>query len=498
MVSLKRLFLLFIAVLLLSAGLFSCEDMYSPKAKPGTDTGTGTGEDTGTGMDTGTGADTGTGTSDIPPPAGAYGQFKQKYMTYADEIAVMHINTKNGVGITSKETYVDATINIEGTVNYNISDWNVQIRGRGNSTWGRGDFPKKPYRIKAVNKTSIFGRPAVKNWALIANYSDKSLMRNYMTFMLGRSLHTMGFTPNAIFVEVYLNGRYNGLYCLQDHMEAKPSRVNVEGYILDGSGKLTDVGFLVEFDWIKENRNPGAVEGRDYFALPDKNFLCFLRYPQYDDDGFENNPALYQQAFDYVKDYVTSVHNAIIDHNKTEFESLCERDSFIDYFIVQEMSRDIDGGYLSTFFNKKPGGKMQMGPLWDYDLAFGNCNYIGHTTDYSSPEGWYIVRESRWFRNLLRTEDFYEDFRTRFMELSATNIQYTIDCIDPTRELIREAALRNFNRWKILGTYVWPNPPGVLARKTWDGQVDYIKEFWDGRNKWMYDELSNRNPIPDV
>jgi hypothetical protein len=197
------------------------------------------------------------------------------------------------------------------------------------------------------------------------------------------------------------------------------------------------------------------------------------------------------------------VDNAIRAKNKTAFERLCVKDSFIDFNIVQEMSKDVDGAHLSIFFNRKPGGKLEMGPLWDFDIAFGNADYNDHPSPPALPEGWYVIShfgwdQLSWFRSLMQTNDFYESFRSRYIELYRTNIQYTIDCIDLVRGLIRPAALRNFERWNILNEYVWPNPDGVMAKKTWDGQVDYLKDFWTRRSNWMYNQLYNRRPIPDV
>ena len=434
-----------------------------------------------------------------PPPPLALEDFRKKYITFADEIPVMSINTAGGVSVngTSDNDYVNATISITGSKQNNISNWAVTIRGRGNSTWG---MPKKPYRIRGNSRNNLFDRERVRNWALLANYADKSLMRNYIAHLLGRSLSSMEYIANVIFTEVYFNGSYEGLYCLQDHQESGPSRVNIEGFTKDGNGNLVETGFLLELDW--PDRNPGSIRDRDYFSISNLSNLSgryfYLKYPKYDDDGFED-PVFFQQAFNYVKNYVAAVHNAIDAHNMTAFENLCDKNTFIDYFLVKELTKDVDGAQLSVFFNKKIGEKMKMGPLWDFDLSCGNADYI----DYS-PQNWHVVRQYQnqqlpWFRRLMMHNDFYESFRTRYLELSETNIKYTIDSIDTIRELIRPAALRNFERWQILNSdYFWPIPPPVLAIHTWDGQVNYVKNFLSQRNAWMYDQLYHRRPIPGV
>jgi len=433
----------------------------------------------------------------INPPITSLDIFQQKYMTYADKVYVTRIATEGGVEIPGRTDahYVNSTINIESV----ISNWDVRIRGRGNSTWG---MPKKPYRIRGNSRNDLFDRERVRNWALIANYADKSLMRNYVSLLLGRSLESLEFTSNVIFTEVYFNGRYDGLYCLQDHQESGPSRVNVEGFLTDTQGNITDVGFMLELDWL--DRNPGAISlesnrpNIEYFTVDGRHW--FLKYPQYDDTGFDGNPDFHRQAVMWIKNYVTEAHSAIVNINTgTTFNNLCNRASFIDFFIIDELSKDVDGSKLSVFINKKVGGKLNMGPIWDFDLALGNADYM----DYS-PQNWWIVNNSAWeflpwFRRLMRNDAFYEDFRTRYLELSVTNIQYTIDSIDHIRDLIRPAALRNFDRWRILNSnYLWPNPPPVLQTHTFDGQVDYVKNFLTQRNAWITDQLQNRRPIPGV
>jgi hypothetical protein len=354
------------------------------------------------------------------------------------------------------------------------------------------------------------GMPAVKNWALFANYGDKSLMRNYVTLMLGRSLTSMDFTANCIFVEVYYNDQYDGLYCLQDQMEAKPSRVNVEGFTKDASGKLTDVGFMLELyntsDALFKQREPDAVNGRDYFKL-DNNIFYLLEYPKYDDDGFED-PAFYKQAFDYIKKYVEDVRAAIDSGSSTQIKQLCDWNSFIDYFLVEELSKEVDSYQMSIFVNKKVGGKMQMGPLWDFDIAYGNANTIHeHIADtsvggdwYETPAGgWYLVRKFSWFNKLMSTNAFYTDFRARFRALKTSNIQYTIDSIDGVRNNIRTVAEKNFNqRWSsTLYVWTWANTD-VLFKNTyyqnWNNQVDYLQHFLRTRAQWMYDNMGTSRP----
>ena len=439
-----------------------------------------------------------------PPPPTSLSEFEERCMTFMEEIPRMYIYTEGNKDVTSKDNYINATINIEGSVKHNISNWEVEIRGRGNSTWNEQiwfDGKKKlPYRIKSVKKTSIFGLPEVKNWALCAEYSDKSLVRNYSMHMLDRSLGTMNFSTNVIYVEVYFNSRYDGLYILKDQMEAKPSRVNVEGFTVDASGNLTDTGFLIVVDWV--GRNPGSQNGRDYFKAGNSgDGAWFIKYPKFDDDGFEGNTKLHNQAVAYIKKYVEDVHNALQSSNTGSFDNLCDRNSFVDYYIVQELVKNVDGNKLSIYANKKPGEKMQMGPLWDFDITLGNCYFKQWNTPDPKPEGWQIANggELNWFKYLMGNKTLYEAVRTRFIELHDKNISWMLSNVDPVRDFIRSAADRNFGRFdKILTNNTWCNPDDVLAANTFDKQVVYLKNWTQTRSDWMYDQLYNRKAISGV
>ncbi|MBQ3017655.1 MAG: CotH kinase family protein, partial [Clostridia bacterium] len=161
----------------------------------------------------------------------------------ADESNLPRIDIEADGKIDSKDEYVDCIINVSNTDDeYEINDASAKIKGRGNTTW---KYPKKPYRIKFDTKVSLFGNEENKSWVLLAMYNDFSLSKDALAFSLGASLENGDYVPSYEYVEVYLNGIYQGLYLLTEHINENEGRTNVK-YDFDEDD--TEVPFIVELD----------------------------------------------------------------------------------------------------------------------------------------------------------------------------------------------------------------------------------------------------------
>ena len=470
----------------------------------------------------------GTGTPPTPPPTPptppptppsdgiTLEEFREKYMTYTENIPKVYFDT-GGVQVVDKKTWVSATVRIESNIaEYNLTGWQVELRGRGNSSWSLGMQPesrgggKKPYRLRSKKNDikPIMGRPAVRNWAFIPVQHDKSLMRNYLAYMLGRSLEGMDYNPNNIYAELYFNGAYQGLYCITDNKDLDTGRTDV-GKPVYNAGKLVDIGFYVEIDERATYPEEGMKEGVDYFRITDnrarpsdtKTSNYVLEYPTRDD--FDTDEQ-FQEAFDFVKDYVTRVTDAIYGNNRQKFLELCDEKSFIDYFTVMELFKNPDAKFLSLYFTRKSGGKFKMGHLWDLDLAAGNTTILHWNGGWGGPNNsvwdpqadvkpqrWLVARINPWFRALMERDPvFKQNFAARYKELYAGQIGMMLDCIDVVANNIRPAADRNFNRWNVLNMAIPPfEPQQITAVKTFSGQVDYLKNFLTTRAQWLYDNV---------
>ena len=295
----------------------------------------------------------------------------------------MHIEVPEDIEIT-KENYIDCQISIDNTEEeYILETTAAKIKGRGNSTWA---MPKKPYTIKFDTKTDIFGNGKAKKWILIANYCDKSLTRNMLAYDIGR-LVGLSETTTCQSVNVFMNGVYQGVYLLCEQTEIGKTRLNIESDLNE-----IDTGYLLELDYHAVNEGDEDV---DYFVIGDN--LYALKDPEREDDGFT------QEHFDFIKDYVTDCYNAVLGNDYQLIQNYIDTLSFAKCYIVHELFNCVDCGQTSFYIYKKAGDKLYAGPLWDFDISSGNCDF---GTKYNDTEYLYAKEVNVWYNNLLRFEEF--------------------------------------------------------------------------------------------
>lgn len=397
---------------------------------------------------------------------------------FIENVPAVIINTDNGMPIVSKEDYIDSMIAVMNAPDseHNFDFKLAQIRGRGNSSWG---LEKKPYRIKFDKKTKMFGSEyKAKSWTLIANHSDKTLIRNKLAYDFSRSLDTLIYSPMAQIVELYLNGVYQGVYMFCDHNQVNEGRVDLPE--ADGEEtSLDDVGFFVEFN-IATRLSPDG-EGHEFFRISEGSNLVFeIKSP--DPDDFSDMSSY----IDYIKQITINAHEAIMSKDFNTFNSLIDVPSFIDYFLIEELFKNTDVGCLSVHFYKKPHDiKLYMGPVWDFDISAGNANYINY-----APQGLWAQTQNMWFAALMDNETFFNMYKARWNELYSAKIRELLDSIVPLSLEYNTAFLRNFERWDIMGSYVWPNPDEVVALATYREQVEYLHNYLLQRADWL-DTLYN-------
>ncbi|MCE1196723.1 CotH kinase family protein, partial [bacterium] len=260
----------------------------------------------------------------------------------------------------------------------------MKIRGRGNSTW---DMPKKPYRFTLDEAAPLLGLPKAKKWVLLANYADKSLMRNSVAFAAASSLQGLKFTPAQYPVVLVLNGRYEGIYGLGEQVETGAGRVAIEK-----PDESPGTSFFLEVNMRIDLPAQGGVLGKDYFVSPSG-----LKFEFKTPDAGEASPA----QREHIAAFVAEAERAILAGEG--YDRYIDVDSFIDWLILEELFKNQDSMFLSSvFFSRARGGKLTMGPVWDFDLSAGNSDYgaIGGR-DVRDPEGWFALYAD-WFGGLLR------------------------------------------------------------------------------------------------
>lgn len=400
--------------------------------------------------------------------------------TNIKELPTLYITTENNQGIYSKEDYVTATCTMVEDGKNTFTDKLLGIRLRGNST---STFEKKPYRMKFDKKISFFGLEENKSWVLLANYVDQSLMRNYIAFALGNQMDNLAWTPTGNFVEVYINNTYLGSYLLTEQVEVKDGRVEIDEESTD-----VNTGYLVELDNKVFEGNEGN-EGWDWFYIGSTPYA--IKSPETDDEFFNIN------QFNYIKNYLQTTQDALYAKafNQTttkDYKDYLDIDSAIDYFIVEELMKNVDVGYSSCYMYMDKDDILHMGPLWDFDLSAGNPGHLDQSL--RGPEGWYGSRSDKnyWFHLLMKDPSFVQAFKERYNEVYESIIIPTIESIYDVYDITYYSAYKNFNTWNILGvdTGEWYLAPETVACKTYDQQVFYLYDYLMTRAEWLYNELN--------
>jgi len=291
---------------------------------------------------------------------------KWDYFTY--ELPIINIDT-NGEAINSKEDYTDMTFNIKNCSD-ELEDVTGGIRLRGNSTLG---FDKKPYRIKFDKKQSLFGLEKAKSWVLLAEYLDPSGMHNSTAFNIGSGMPGLEFTPSPHKVNVYLNGEFLGLYTLCEQVQENEGRMNIEmEEITTDMIDLKDYNFFISMD-SGVISDPTAVLDETYFYLEEHNMYFELKYPEKEDFPSDEQ---FESFFSQLKTYTNDIVNAFKTRDYDVIEENININSLIDYLIVDQFMGEMDHYwksfnmyYVAFSDNTDISGKLNFGPIWDYDWA---------------------------------------------------------------------------------------------------------------------------------
>ncbi|MCJ8320191.1 MAG: CotH kinase family protein [Colwellia sp.] len=372
-------------------------------------------------------------------------------------LPIIYVDTENSAEIDSKDDYVNGTVSIQGGLEFtDLADTSMKIRGRGNSTWGH---PKKPYQMKLSDKNEFLGMPAKKKWLFLAEYSDKTLLRNTIAFEMGY-ISQLDWTPRTTFAEVHLNGVYNGTYNITEKVEEGDNRV-----------AIGDTGYLLEID------QPDRLDPDDV-SFRTSHFLLNIKAPDLVQASSEYN---------YIKYHLNAFEDVLMGSQFKDpidgYEKYIDVDSFIDWYLINEITKNVDAkSFSSIYLNLIPGEKIKMGPLWDFDLSFGNVDYA----DSQYVEGFWI-KNNAWYTRLFQDPAFVEKIKIRFGYFKQ-NQQFILDKIDSHAQKLQWAQQENDNKWHTLGMYVWPNP---VVFDTYDEEVEHLKSWYIDRMNWLDTAYNN-------
>ena len=335
-------------------------------------------------------------------------------------------------------------------------DWTVDyegptsIRGRGNSTWG---YPKKPYALKLDSKGEILGMPKHKRWVLLANWMDRTLLRNSVSFELA-SRSGLAYTPRGQFVEVFINGVHKGNYFLCEHIKVDENRVNIDELDEDE----TDGGYIMELDVYYDE------------AYKFKSSVRDLPYMFKDPD--EVNDA----QFNFIKDYVSNLEDALYDDSRFasgEYMDYIDSESFADWWIVMELTGIWEPNHpKSTYMHKDKGGKLTMGPVWDFDWE----------TYKISPR--FRIKDALYYKRLFEDQRFVTLVKERWSTLKPA-FETLPDHIRSEAEKIRGSESFNHELWPI---DIVVNLDESL---TFDAAVSRMIEGYETKFNWLDKEINS-------
>ena len=349
-------------------------------------------------------------------------------------LPTVFVNTEDGAPIVSKTDYLTATLGIRSVGgDYELEDVTCQVRGRGNTTW---EWPKKPYLIKLDKKESVLGMPKHKRWILLANFMDRTLMRNLVSMKVS-SMTGLAWTPSCQPVELVLNGLHRGTYLLIEQVRVDKDRVNItEMSKEDNSGDALTGGYLLELDFHYDNE----VQWRDTHGscVQMEGGIPFgIKYPDPED--------LTTTQETYIKNYVFHAAEALYGPDFTDPEKgyahYLDVDSFVDYWLVFEVMGNHElANPGSVYMHKDRGGKLVAGPCWDFDWGV-----LSYRTSSHGRTG-LINRNAIWYARLFEDPAFAEKVRNRFQEL-LPQLETIPGYMDQLQERLSRSAKYNFRLW---------------------------------------------------
>ena len=349
-------------------------------------------------------------------------------------LPTVYVDTQGGRAINSKETFVPASFKIKGAGGYDgLEEVKCEIRGRGNTTW---EWPKKPYLVKLEEKQSIFGMHKHKRWVLLANFMDRTLMRNLVSMKVA-SMTNLAWTPGCVPVELVLNGKHRGSYLLIEQVRVDNHRVNItEMTKEDNTGDAVTGGYLLELDFHYDNEVQWTdPHGRNHQWGDGIPFG--VKYPDPDD--------LTTPQLNYIKKYVSDAATALYGKDFQDPEkgwrAYIDEDSFIDYWIVFEVMGNHElGNPGSVFMHKDRGGKLVAGPCWDFDWGV-----LSYNTSPQARTG-LVNGQAIWYARLFQDPEFKAKVKARFQEL-LPQLQTIPAYMDECEKLLTESARLNFAMW---------------------------------------------------
>ena len=434
---------------------------------------------------------------------------------YTNKIPTAYISTKGNTIVNEPKVQSILQIQIGDTIVFRS---NIGIEYRGSTSFRL--FDQKSYGFELRDKldqdtdSAIMDFPKQSDFILYAPANDKALIRNTLIYDLSNQIGM--YATRTKYIQLYIDGEYLGLYVLMEKIKRDKSRVNITKMSsTDNSGTAVTGGYIFKID---KSAGDNDIVGWDADALytpslgfrslydPFYNKITYspfgikkgaetyfmYEYPKYD--------AISADQKKYLQSYIGELEEVLLSssfsHPTNGYSKYIDEQSFIDFLILNEFASNPDGYRLSTFMNKERLGKLKMGPIWDFNLGFGNddrvsffnsANWVFNYNTYYPNDLWLI---HFWWKKLLSDPSFTSKLKLRWVQLRASTLSNNLidKTIDQHINLLKSnnAINRHFERWKILGVKL---PFNNFVGNTHQEEVDYLRNWIKKRLIWMDSEI---------
>lgn len=386
------------------------------------------------------------------------------------DVPTIYIETENARWVASKDDYINCTLTVVDGSTSAVYE-NVQIRGRGNSTWWNSE--KKPYRIKFANKQRFLGEDFAnaRSWTLLANHGDKTMIRNALTYDLGRFMG-MAFCPAAKFCDLYLNGIYRGTYQISDQVQVHKKRVDID----ENEG------------WLLEVANENSHED-PYITTTRYGIMYNIKNPEGEFLTVGKRVAIGQ----WLQRFEEAVASDHFTDPERGYRAYIDEQDFINWYVGAEITGNIDALYSIYMYKDAGQDKMHFGPLWDLDLGYDNSSEKSLLRQMEAYLGLWNRPFEKILQRLWQDPWFAQACNDRLNQLVDNGLQqYLLDHIDSLRTAIWQTQTENFSKWRIeQPVYDWAKK---AYYSNYDRYITDLKDFVKIHIPYLQEAFAKRMP----
>lgn len=370
------------------------------------------------------------------------------------------IETENRREIKDRETEIPARLQIWGEKAPESEIMELTIRGRGNSSWGQ---PKKSYKIEFFEKQGIFGLPKDKDWALIANHLDTTMIRNYIANYIS-SISNISYTPKNRFVELFINGKYKGTYQLFETLKITKARINIgkDNFLLevDNHPKSKDISF-----YVSHISNPIKIHSS---SITEKSL-----------------------EYKYIQKEISNIDSLLFSEDflnqENGYKKSVDIDALVEWYVITEITKNASN-VNNWYMTYEKNGKLKMGPFWDYDLAFGNTLWLTKANDISD----FWMNTVPWFTRFIQDPIFTEKATTRLIYFYNQK-DSVLKEIDHITQILRLSIISNNRLWNTLNCH---SCSSKQILKKYDEHISKMKQWFIQRMEWLKQESFSNKKHP--